>query len=59
MDTVVQSIMVFSQNQDGLAQLPGYLKTAEAVLASGASNCLAAAQALEPSLHSLGMVVLL
>lgn len=59
MDTVVQSIVAFSQNSDGLSQLQQYLKGAEAVLAAADSNCLAAAQSLEPSLHSLGIVLLL
>jgi hypothetical protein len=59
MDGVCSAIAAFSANPEGLAQLLGYLKGADAVLASADSNCLAAAQALEPALHSLGIIVLL
>lgn len=58
MDTLVQAIMAQSQGPD-LQQLVTYLKGADAVMANAANNCLAAAQHLDPSLHSMGIVYLL
>lgn len=58
METLVQAIMAQSQGPD-LHQLVGYLKGADAVMSNQQNNCLTAAQHLDPSLHSLGIVYLL
>lgn len=58
MDTLVQAIMAQSQGQE-LQQLVTYLKGADAVMSNQQNNCLQAAQHLDSSLHSLGIVYLL
>jgi len=59
MDTLVNAIMAQSQSGESLQSLVTYLKGAEAVLSNQQSNCLTAAQHLDPALHSLGIVFLL
>jgi hypothetical protein len=58
MDTLVQAIMAQSQGAD-LQQLVAYLKGAHDLMSNPQNNCLTAAQHLDPSLHSLGIVYLL
>lgn len=58
METLVNAIVAQSNAQD-LPQLVQYLKGAESVLSNQQNNCLAAAQHLDPALHSIGIVYLL
>jgi hypothetical protein len=58
METLVQAIMGQSQGPD-LQQLVNYLNSADAVMSNQQNNCLQAAQHLDLSLHSLGIVYLL
>lgn len=50
--------MAQSQGAD-LQQLVTYLKGAHDLMSNPQNNCLTAAQHLDPSLHSLGIVYLL
>lgn len=50
--------MAQSQGQE-LQQLVTYLKGADGVMSNQQNNCLQAAQHLDSSLHSLGIVYLL
>eukprot|EP00879_Flechtneria_rotunda_P031253 GHRR01034123.1.p1 GENE.GHRR01034123.1~~GHRR01034123.1.p1 ORF type:complete len:356 (+),score=97.80 GHRR01034123.1:145-1212(+) len=59
METLVNTIVALSQAPDGLGQLLGYLKGADAILDHAQNNCLTAAQHLDVQQHSLGVLYLL